>query len=44
MACQESESGRLKDHVEQMRRILEGVETNAENAIQELLEKTFQEV
>ncbi|CAK5088326.1 unnamed protein product [Meloidogyne enterolobii] len=43
MACQETESGRLKEQIEQMRRILEGVEANDENSIKELLEKTFKE-
>uniref|UniRef100_A0A914NLY9 EH domain-containing protein n=1 Tax=Meloidogyne incognita TaxID=6306 RepID=A0A914NLY9_MELIC len=43
MACQETESGRLKEQIEQMRHILEGVEANDENSIKELLEKTFKE-
>ena len=44
MACQETESGRLKEQIEQMRHILEGVEANDENSTKELLEKTFKEV
>uniref|UniRef100_A0A1I8BG58 Uncharacterized protein n=1 Tax=Meloidogyne hapla TaxID=6305 RepID=A0A1I8BG58_MELHA len=44
MACQEIESGCLKEQIEQMRRILEGVEANDDNSLKELLEKTFKEV
>lgn len=43
MACQEIESGCLKEQIEQMRRILEGVEANDDNSLKELLEKTFKE-
>ncbi|CAK5118517.1 unnamed protein product [Meloidogyne enterolobii] len=43
MACQETESGRLKEQMEQMRHILEGVDANDENSMKELLEKTFKE-
>jgi chromosome segregation ATPase len=43
MDYHENESGCLKQQIVQMRRILEGVEEDAEDAKQELLDKTFQE-